>query len=212
MHKVMKYFIAASLAILALNASIAQTKLSVKLTSSIINQRISHSADTIDIGSGSNAFVPSFHLCMDFPISKSYFISSGLGYISKRININQVAENSTNSLSYNIQYLQLPATLKLYTSEISLDKKLYFQFGPVFDIAVHTKENSSIASAITKFRPVDVTLLFSAGIDILVAPNTSVQLGINYTRGLVNIVSESTLTNSFSIKNDLYGIEIAIKF
>src|SRR5210317_796181 len=108
MHKVMKYFIAASLAILALNASIAQTKLSVKLTSSIINQRISQSADTIDIIGGSNAFVPSFHLCTDFPISKSYFISSGLGYISKRININQVAENSTNSLSYNIQYLQLP--------------------------------------------------------------------------------------------------------
>ena len=212
MQKVMKYFIAASLAILVLNASKAQSKLSLKLTSSIINQRISQTSDTIDIMSGSNAFVPSFHLGLDFPLSKSYYFSSGLGYISKRINIVQAIDKTANSFSYNIQYVQIPATLKLYTSEIALDKSLYFQFGPLFDIAVHTKDQNASSSPISKFRPIDITLLFSAGVEIQVAPNTAIQLGINYSRGLVNILSESELSDNSTIKNDLYGLDIAIKF
>lgn len=212
MHKVMKYFIAASLAILVLNASKGQSKLSLKLTSSIINQRISQSSDTTDFSNGSNAFVPSFHLGVDFPLSKSYYFSSGLGYISKRINIVQVIDNTSNSFSYNIQYVQIPATLKLYTNEIALDKSIYFQFGPVFDIAVHTKDKNAGYSPISKFRPIDITLLFSVGLEIQVAPNTAIQLGINYGRGLVNILSESELSDNITIKNDLYGIDIAIKF
>jgi len=37
-------------------------------------------------------------------------------------------------------------------------------------------------------------------------------MGINYSRGLVNIISESVVADPFSIKNDLYGIDIAVKF
>ena len=210
----MKYYIATSLAILVINASIAQTKLSLKLTSSIISQRVSHSDDTISISSGSNAFIPSVTLSADIPLSNNYFFSTGLGYISKRINmkIKIPEDNISHSASYNIQYLQLPATLKLYTSEISLDKKLYFQFGPIFDIAIHTKESNTNFSVINKFQPVDITLLFGAGIEFQLSPNTAVQLGINYSRGLVNIVSESAMANDLSVKNDLFGIDIAIKF
>ena len=210
----MKYLIAASLVILVLNASLAQTKLGIKLTSSIITQRISHSNDSIGIGKGSNAFVPSVALFADFPVSKNYFFSSGIGYISKRVNltVSEPGDHNSQSKSYNIQYVQLPATLKLYTNEIALDKKLYFQFGPVFDIAVHTKENNPDYSVIKEFQPIDITLLFGAGLEIQLAPNTAMHLGINYSRGLVNIVSKSDVDGDLVIKNDLYGIDIAIKF
>lgn len=210
----MKYFIAASLVILVVNASIAQTKLGLKLTSSIITQRISQEDDSISINNGSNAFVPSMTLFIDLPMSKNYFFSTGVGYISKRVNlkVNEPDDNSSNSKSYNIQYVQIPATLKLYTNEIALDKKLYLQFGPIFDIAVHTKETDQALSVIKEFTPIDVTLLFGAGLEIQLAPNTAMQIGINYSRGLVNIVSESSVPEGMSVKNDLYGIDIAVKF
>jgi len=211
----MKYFVAASLVILAINASVAQTKLGLKLTSSIITQRISYDNDSIGITNGSNAFIPSVTLFADIPLSKNYFFSTGVGYISKRINLKANLSNDINpySKSYNIQYVQIPATLKLFTNEVALDKKLYFQFGPIFDIAVHTKEKNQSLSLINEFRPLDVTLLFGAGIELQLAPNTAMQIGINYSRGLVNIVSDADFDDEYLIiKNDLYGIDVAIKF
>jgi len=213
MHKVLKHILAASLAILALNASFAQAKLGLKLTSSIINQRISQSEDMVAVSRGANAFVPSFTIYTDMTIAKNYCFSTGLGYISKRINLNvqQSFDGMSQSQNYNIQYLQIPATLKLYTSEIALDKKLYFQLGPIFDIAIHSKENNNSLLIIDKFRPVDISLMFSAGLEIQVAPNTAIQLGINYSRGMVNVIADASVAD-LSIKNDLYGIDLAIKF
>jgi hypothetical protein len=50
-------------------------------------------------------------------------------------------------------------------------------------------------------------------LEIQLAPQTAMQIGINYSRGLVNIVRESGFTDdNLVIKNDLYGIDIAIKF
>ena len=214
-YSIMKYFIAASLVILILNASYAQTKLGLKLTSSVITQRISYSSDSISINNGSNAFNPSVSLFIDMPLSQNYFFSTGIGYISKRVNLNitKSADDISQSKSYNIQYVQLPATLKLYTNEIALDKKLYFQFGPLIEIALHNKENNQNLQVIQKIQPIDVTLLFGAGLEIQLAPQTALQIGINYSRGLINIVKESAYEeNDLVIKNDLYGIDLAVKF
>lgn len=210
----MKYFIAASLVIFVINASNAQTKLGLKLTSSIISQRVSHTNDSVNIGKGSNAFNPAVALVIDMPLSDNYFFSTGIGYISKRINleINHEGDNVSQSKSYNIQYVQLPATLKLHTSEVALDKKLYFQFGPIFEIPVHTKGNNNNLQLISKVQPIDVSLLFGAGIEIQLAPKTAILIGINYTRGLINIVSESQIDDNLVVKNDLYGIDFVIKF
>lgn len=211
----MKCFIAASLVILVINASIAQTKLGLKLTSSIISQRISHSYDSIGISNGSNAFNPSVSLFIDLSLSRNYFFSTGIGYISKRVNlkVNGFDDNLSQLKSYTVQYIQLPATLKLYTNEIALDKKLYFQFGPLIEISIHNKENKQNLKVIKRIQPVDITLLFGSGLEIQLAPQTAIQIGINYSRGLVNIVKETEFTDdNLVIKNDLYGIDIAIKF
>ena len=211
----MKYIIAASLAILMLNASYAQTKLGLKLTSSVITQRVTNSNDSISVTNGSNAFNPSFSLFVDIPLSESYFFTTGIGYISKRINLNVTKsdENLTQTKSYNIQYIQLPATLKLYTNEISIDKKLYFQFGPLIEIALHNKENNQNLQVIQEIQPIDVTLLFGAGLEIQLAPQTAMQIGLNYCRGLVNIVKEPAYEEGdLVIKNDLFGIDLAVKF
>lgn len=211
----MKYFISASLVILILNASIAQTKLGLKLTSSVITQRITQSNDSIEISKGSNAFNPSIALIADMPISAKYFFSTGIGYISKRVNL-KVYESYPDIMhtqSYNIQYIQLPATLKLFTDEVALDKKLYFQFGPIIEIPIHFKENDQNFQVIKTIQPIDITLLLSAGLEIQIAPQTSIAIGLSYHRGLINIVKETEFPDeTLEIKNDLFGFDITIKF
>ncbi len=211
----MKYLIAASLVILNINASIAQTKLGLKLTPSIITQRIFNTHDSVGINSDSNSFTPSVTLFADFPLGRNYYFGTGIGYISKRVNLSiiRIDTESSQSKSYNIQYIRIPAILKLYTSEVALDKKLYFQFGPLIEIAVHNKETNQSLEIIEKFRPVDVTLLFGLGMEFQLAPQTALQVGINYSRGLINIAQETVFGNdNLVIKNDLYGIDIAVKF
>lgn len=208
----MKYLIAASLVIFTINASCGQTKLGLKLTSSVITQRISSSFDSIDVSHGANAFVPIVSLFVDLPLSRNYYFSTGVGYLSKRVNlvIKNNDDHQSKNKGYNIQYVQLPATLKLYTNEVALDKKIYMQFGPVFEIAVHTKDHHPEIELIDKIQPVDISLLFAAGMEFQLAPNTALQVGLSYSRGLVNIGSSNS--SDLIIKNDLYGIDIAIKF
>ncbi|NJN25396.1 MAG: PorT family protein [Cyclobacteriaceae bacterium] len=212
----MKYVITASLVILTLNASIAQTKLGLKVNTSLIAYRIDQKSNSMDeLGAGPKPLVLSATLFADIPLSKNYFFSTGIGYISKRVNLEVMQEEGleVQDKSYNLQYVQLPATIKLYTNEIALDKKLYFQFGPLFEINIHSKEKDGQIDVMSKSQFFDISLLFATGIQIQVAPQTAILLGINYTRGLVNIVSKPALPQMDPvIKNDLYGIDVAIKF
>lgn len=210
----MKYIIATILMILPVNDSIAQTKLGLKLTSSIISQRVSYQNDSVNISNGGNSLVPAALLFIEIPLSRNYFFSSGIGYISKRINLESEtsSENASTSKKYNIQYMQLPTTIKLYTNEFALDKRLYFQFGTVFDIALHTKEKNSSLEIVDQFNPIDITLLFGGGVEIQLAPNTAMQIGLSYGRGLINVVKNINFPGDLFVNNDLYSIEIAVKF
>lgn len=211
----MKHLIIASLVILSVNVSHGQTKLGLKLNPAIITQRLTFPDDSSSVKNGPNSFNLSVMLFADIEITQNYFFNTGIGYTSKRMNLEYFQQDgaSTESKGYNVQYVQIPATLKLYTNEIALDKKLYFQFGPLIEVAVHNKETNQDVTIIEKFQPVDISLLFAAGLEIQLAPQTAMQLGFNYTRGLINVAKNSSVgAEDMVLKNDLYSIDIAIKF
>lgn len=211
----MKHLIIASLVILSVNVSHGQTKLGLKLNPAIITQRVTFPDDSSSVKKGPNSFNLSVMLFADIGITQNYFFNTGIGYTSKKMNLEYSRHNeaSTESKGYNVQYVQIPATLKLYTNEIALDKKLYFQFGPLIEVAVHNKETKQDVTIIDKFQPVDMSLLFATGLEIQLAPQTAIQLGFNYTRGLINVAkSAAEVADGMVIKNDLYSIEIAVKF
>ena len=211
----MRYLIHAILVILSVNISNAQTKLGLRINPGVITQRISYSDDINSIKHSSNAFNLSTLLFADIELSNNYFFTTGVGYTSKRINLSfyETSDLNTQTKQYNIQYVQIPATLKLYTNEIALDKKLYFQFGPLFEVAVHNKETNPQLPIVDKFQPFDISLLFATGMQLQIASQTAIQLGFNYTRGLINIVkSPAESINDLVIKNDIYAIEMIVKF
>jgi hypothetical protein len=211
----MKNLIVASLVILSVNVSHAQTKLGLRLNPGVSTQRISYTNDNFSIGNGSNAFNLSAMLFADFEMSSNYFFNTGMGYTSKRININYQRQGEPNSYnkSYNIQYVQIPATLTLFTNEIALDKKLFFQFGPLMEIAIHNKESNAELRIIEQFKPVDISLLFTTGMQLQLAPQTAMQIGFSYSRGLINVVKSSAEgIGNLTIKNDIYALDLSLKF
>jgi len=211
----MRYLIFVMLTILSVISAEAQTQLGLKLNPGLITQRISYSSDSNAIKNGSNAFNLSSILFADIQMSSNYYFNTGVGYNSKRLNLTYQngANEAVESKQYNVQYVQVPATLKLYTNEIALDKKLYFQFGPLIEVAVHKKETDPELQIINSVQPVDISLLFAAGIQIQLAPQTAIQLGFNYNRGLINTVkSTAQVIRNLTIKNDIYAIDLAVKF
>lgn len=212
----MRRFTVAMLMILTINVSPAQTKLGIKISPSIISQRIINSSE--DVITGPAAISLPVLAFSDIPLGRNYFVSTGVGYLARRmLFMTNSSQNSTsNEIDLRIQYLQIPATLKLTTDEIALDKRLYFQFGPVVEFKLHDKTASgSLPEEITPTGG-NISIMLAAGIDILVSPNTSIQIGVNYSRGLINIFQPTGHASYISeipdVRSDIYGIDLAIKF
>ncbi len=136
----------------------------------------------------------------------------GFGYTSKHMNLvakddfdNVIADNN-----YYLQYIRMPMMMRLYTSEVALDKRLYFLFGPVIEVLVHRKETNPEASVIGKIVPFDFPLYIGMGMEIQVGARTAIQIGANYQRGLLNIAASPSANTV--LKNDIYAIEFAIRF
>lgn len=209
----MKIFIAAMLTILMHNVATAQTKLGIKITPSVISQRIANPSDTSGIGQSSAQFSLPMMAVADFNIGKNYYFATGVGFISRRMRYDKQYDPGEESIDLRVQYLQVPVTLKLYTDEVALDKRLYFQFGPVVEFKLH--ERIVQGSLPEDFTPGggNITMLFAAGMNVLVSPNTAIEVGLNYSRGLINIFEYTGMNEDIpDARSDLYGIDITVKF
>jgi hypothetical protein len=156
---------------------------------------------------------PTMGIIADFPIGTHYYFSTGFNYLSKRVKFDSFDQEINFTKNYSLQYLQVPLTLKLYTNEIALDKRLYFQAGGVTEILIHTNRRDELPMGITRFLPFDIGMLLSAGIEQNLGVNTSYFIGFSYQRGLFNVVNRNNFTGSeLSIKNDLFTLEFGIMF
>lgn len=149
---------------------------------------------------------------VDIALTENYFVSTGALFISKRAGVTGRENQMTREEVYNLQYVALPATLKLYTNEISIDTKVYFQFGGTFEFLVSQKEKNEDNIYVTDFGIFDSSLLFGIGAEYRAGFNTSLFGGFSYSRGLINSVDETTLENNLIIKNDLLSLNLGIKF
>ena len=97
-----------------------------------------------------------FGLEVDLPITEDrYFFATGLIYAPKRVGymIEDFTTSSKTEEVYKSQYLQIPLTLKLFTSEFIPDVKGYFQLGFLSEVKIYSEALDDSYSLIEDFKP-----------------------------------------------------------
>lgn len=162
----------------------------------------------------------------DFYFGKNYAFHTGLWYTVNRTAAKFTTTNNSGSGSsvYNLQMVQVPIALKLFTNEIATDMKLYFTLGGTVGIRINEKrkewdvERDDIFSTTPTGKATswgDVGLLLGMGAEYQMAESTILYAGITYNRGLLNAVSNRGIFNyagDYTINNQLLGLELGIKF
>ncbi len=156
---------------------------------------------------------------IDIPFAENYFFSAGLNYASKKTQFSVVEMGNLSYLvapvfeSYDHEFLQLPLLLKLYTNEISLDTKLFVNFGVTPEVRLNSTNDELTNPSITAFKRFDLSGNFGVGIERAVGVNTNIFLTTGYSLGFLNQVKETTgLSDDISIKNNLISLELGITF
>jgi hypothetical protein len=174
--------------------------------------RISNIPDSLSIESGGPYLKPVIGIFFDFPIGHQYYFSTGINYASKSMALDHHITTESATEKYALQFLQFPLTLKLLTSEVALDKKLYLQAGTVIEIKIHEEKNADHDVAIVGFNSGALTLHLGGGMEFRLGTHTYLQTGISYNRGLTNIVEASRIADNLIIKQDLVSIDVALIF
>ena len=148
---------------------------------------------------------------LDYMLTDNYFISSGLFFVPKRVGLRNNADEARDR--HKLHYLQIPATMKLFTNEVALDTRIYFQAGFTLDIRLLEDNISETVTYVEDFGFVDSSLLLAAGAEYRYGYNTIFFGGFSYRRGLANVVrNEFAPVRDLTVKNDLFSLDLGIKF
>lgn len=213
----MKKLLLAGIFIFIFSLGYSQHRIGLKFSPNLSINRIDSDSENVAYSSngvgGRFIFGPTF----DYFLGENYYISTGLLYAPKRSAVSGIRASNQQRVDevYNLQYLQIPATLKLYTNELALDTRLYFQLGGLMEVKIQDKVSEADVILIRKFRPYDFSALFGTGVEYRIGVNTVVYGGLSYTRGLTNVATQLSGDqgfDKFTIKNDLLSLDLGIMF
>lgn len=202
--------------ILLSSSAFSQFKLGFQLAPTLSANRVSEESDLSDIDSDGTGLRVALGPIADFQITDNYYISTGILFASKRagFEISDPLSTSTIKEEYKLQYIQIPATMKLFTNEVGLDKRLYFQFGGTFEFNILEEKEAERNVLVEDFRLFDISLLVGLGMEYQLGTSTVAFAGISYHRGMVNAISEQNpaIDGDLSLKNDCIALNFGIKF
>jgi hypothetical protein len=199
-------------------ASVAQVKLGLKFSPSLNSSRTFLPSDTVDVDPDNGLLKISLGLIADLELTETYFVSTGVMVVPKRVGVIIKPENgatfSESKEYFDMQYVQIPATLKLFTNEIIPDGSMYFQVGGAADIKVFEQPVEEEYEFIGEFNNLDVTVILGGGFEYQAGLNTALFAGVTYNRGLTNVVktTQPALDDDFSIRTSVLMIDLGIKF
>ncbi|MEO9483071.1 MAG: porin family protein [Ekhidna sp.] len=197
------------LLILLSAGSMAQVKLGLKLAPVISSNRAKNDAQTVENDGSKMKF--SVGLVADKTLSDTYYLSTGLIYLPKRAAFRNA--DGTVEEEYKLQYLQIPATLKLFTNELAPDMKAYLQVGAALEIKVFDEAEDPSFVNVEKFAPIDIPVILGAGIEYRAGINTTLFGGFSYQRGLLNTVNEASAAfEDLQLRSTVFSIDLGVKF
>ncbi|WP_224999974.1 porin family protein [Cesiribacter sp. SM1] len=190
----------------------AQSKIGIKLSPTLSSNRINYEGNDAAFSSdgvgGRFVFGPIY----DHFITDNYSFSTGILYAPKRVGLEIRRGNTPTTESYRLQYLQIPATLKLFTNELALDTRLFFQLGGLLEVKINEQTDVDVP-VVDRFQFFDVSLHLGAGVEHRLGYNTILFGGFFYNRGLINAAAKvNGLDDKLRINNDLLGLDLGVKF
>lgn len=163
----------------------------------------------------------------------NYAFSTGFFYTVKRVSLDfQYFDTDAYT---NLQYGQIPATMKLFTNEVSRGLRVFFQLGGTFDMKLAEKYYDIDPGDVPDQAPdaqyreyrepdkdqniyqfPDVSLFVGGGMEYELGDIIDLYGGISYQRGLMSVTNGNKdftpLTEMVDIKNDLINLELGVIF
>ncbi|WP_266369017.1 porin family protein [Tellurirhabdus rosea] len=156
-----------------------------------------------------------------------YAFSSGLWYTIKR-SAYQIPGSygtgrwipgaSPKESVYNLQYLQIPASVKMYANNLFPDLRLYVQTGGVLDIKLAEKPQNIALNRLyqvaeqnggrRQYSRGDIGLLLGAGVQYRLNGSQAIIMGVSYQRGLTDVARGRNLVSY----NRVVALEVGLKF
>jgi len=156
-----------------------------------------------------------------------YAFSSGLWYTIKRSGYQipgsygtgrWIPGASMKESVYNLQYLQIPASVKMFANNLFPAMRLYVQTGGVLDIKLAEKpqnvglnrlhEVAEQNGSRRQYSRGDLGLLLGAGVQYRLNGSQALNLGISYQRGLTDVARGRDLVSH----NRVAALELGLKF
>jgi hypothetical protein len=186
-------------------------QIGVKASPTITFNRWTSNSDSIAITNSRDDTRFTFGLVADFELKENYFFSTGLLYSLRKLSFDAVNLNTleVDSEQYTLEYLEIPITLKLFTNDVGVDSKIYFQPGFTLDFLVNWKGINKNDTRITDLNFFDSSFYVGAGYDRKIGVSNSFFVGLFYQRGLVNLMNENP---EVDLKNDLLGLDLGFRF
>lgn len=205
----MKKFLLFTLVLVSFGAS-AQVKLGLKVAPIFISNRVSNDAQTAENDGSVTKF--SIGLTVDNPFADTYLLSSGLIYVPKRVAFRDPDLGIMEE--YNVQYLQIPVTVKLFTNEVAPDMKVYFQVGGGLEFKVFDEALDPDYNLVESFNPIDIPVILGMGVEYRAGLSTTLYGGVTYQRGLTNSLNQVTDSSveDLMIRNTVLSIDFGVKF
>jgi hypothetical protein len=124
---------------------------------------------------------------------------------------------------YNLQYLQLPVTMKIFSDKIWDDTPVFLQFGGTLDLKIAEKPLDKTRNALFQYQERlessqsifsigDVNLLLGIGGEKpLGSGGDAFFFGLQYQRGLIEINRTKTFSDLIT-KNGILFLDFGVKF
>lgn len=190
----------------------SRIKLGVQVSPTLSFNRVSDESANVNFSSDGVGGRVLAGAVLDYMLTDNYFVSTGLFFVPKRVGLRENASEETPD-RYKLHYLQIPATIKLFTNEVALDTRVYFQAGFTLDIKLLEDNISEQVNYVERFGFLDSSLLLAAGAEYRYGYNTIFFGGFSYRRGLANVVRrELGPVEDIVVKNDLFSLDLGVKF
>lgn len=163
----------------------------------------------------------------DLFFADNYAFGTGVFYTVKRVSVLTPKsfpkeKDVLSEGSYNLQYIQVPLTIKLFAGELIENTRLYLQFGGLAEVKIAEKPIEKNVNALYRYylnttaatKPpqifsfADLGALVGLGVEHEIGGDLRLLLGISYSRGLTDVM----LDKSIILKNNVFMLDLGMKF